>query len=880
MKLHFALTYLAETDQYLRLRIYNPDGRDLVYDMLPQQDRLAVSVDYFGKEIDYCFEVADRSGAVIRTDERRMLALQTAISECDIRDCWNEKSFPENFLSNKNLIIAKNKKRFRKNRWLKKNTHIFRLAAPLYRDDQSIVLLGDTEELGHWELHAAKVMQEVAPGIWELALTLPAGRTVKYRYGVRIESTAETIIEEGRNRQTAPAIDQMLVIQNDHRLQLNNNLFFRGAGVAVPVFSLRSADSFGVGDFLDLKLLADWASETGQRLIQILPINDTTTDYTWSDSYPYAAISVHALHPIYLRVDALSQPLPPESLGKYHQTQERLQHLPEVNYPEVIQEKLKFAREVFEQHRQKILRDRSFKSFFKQNEGWLKPYAVFCVMRDKYRTPDFSRWKSHRKYLAGKAESLFSENHKEYPAIMFHCWLQYELHLQLSDAVAYLHEKGIMLKGDLPIGIFRNSVDAWQYPHLFDTDYQTGAPPDAFSEIGQNWGFPTYRWEVMKKDDYAWWQSRFEVMDRYFDAIRIDHILGFFRIWKMPWDAMHGVLGHFDPAIGFSKEELISAVGISEPDRLTRPCLTKEIIQAAFDDDGSALQRYFNPETDGSYRLKPEIETQRKIISSPLVSSEADVHTLLKLSSEVLLIRTEESGQVQYHPRINLYQTECYKALTDEEKRGWYDLYQYYFYGRQNNLWKDTALERLRGVTAKTGMLVCGEDLGMVPAVVQEVMTELGVAALKVQRMPPPGEGEFYEPSHAGYLNVLTTSTHDTSTLRGWWEEDRGVAERFFHEQIHQMGTAPKRLHPLLAEIIISQNLYTDAMLAIFPLQDYLATRLKYHDMLQPSEERINIPSVYPHPWKYRMPITLEELLADADLTDLLRNMIQNSGRA
>ena len=146
----------------------------------------------------------------------------------------------------------------------------------------------------------------------------------------------------------------------------------------------------------------------------------------------------------------------------------------------------------------------------------------------------------------------------DYPHISIYYFIQFHLHLQLLEATNYARANGVVLKGDIPIGISRNSVEAWTEPHYFNLNGQAGAPPDDFSVNGQNWGFPTYNWEVMEQDDYSWWMKRFRKMSEYFDAYRIDHILGFFRIWEIPMHAVHGLLGQFVPSLPMSREEIES----------------------------------------------------------------------------------------------------------------------------------------------------------------------------------------------------------------------------------------------------------------------------------------------------------------------------------
>ena len=301
---------------------------------------------------------------------------------------------------------------------------------------------------------------------------------------------------------------------------------FRGAGVAVPVFSLRSEGDFGIGEFSDLRRLVDWAADCGMCIIQLLPINDTTRSGQWGDSYPYSPISSFALHPLYLNL--LKAGL--EENEECRKERLALNALPEIDYPEVFRAKMKYAHLTFREKGSEDLKSSRYKEFHKKNTFWLKEYSQFCARRD------------------GTSEE-------------FYLWLQFHLDAQLSEVVTYAHGKGVYLKGDLPIGVGGDGVDAHFHPELFNLDSSAGAPPDYFSADGQNWGFPTYNWQEMAKDDYAWWKARLGKMAEYFDAYRIDHILGFFRIWEIPASEKSGKEGHFNPAIPYSREG-IAAMGL------------------------------------------------------------------------------------------------------------------------------------------------------------------------------------------------------------------------------------------------------------------------------------------------------------------------------
>ena len=448
-------------------------------------------------------------------------------------------------------------------------------------------------------------------------------------------------------------------------------------GVAVPLFSLRSESSCGIGEFLDLKKLADWCVATGLKMIQILPINDTTTDGGWGDSYPYKSISTKALHPIYLNLERVGELKDRKDQKRFQELKKELNAKEYVNYPEVFKTKMWYLQKIYE--------------------------------RKRGRKPDF------------------------YGFLQMHC------EGQLSEAVAYLHERGIMLKGDLPIGVNRESDDVKRQPHLFNLDMETGAPPDGFAPQGQNWGFPTYNWAAMEADGFQWWKDRVEWFKQYFDALRIDHILGFFRIWEIPKGSPDASYGHYSP---------------EDP-----------------------------------------------------------------------------------------------------------------------KLWEIEGRKRLKQIFGDKSLLICGEDLGMVAPCVPGVMRELGILSLEVQRMPKQGGRPFSDPRENPYLSVDTTGTHDMPTIRGWWEQDRALSARYYHEMLHHTDNPPYFCEPWVCEEIVEQHLNSSSQWVILPIQDYIAMDGDFR-WDNTHGEQINDPADPHWKWKYRMHQSVESLLENENLNQKLKELV------
>lgn len=882
MKLYFNVGYSTKVGERLQLAISEEGAVSQVHPMFYAENGLwKCEVDYFSKSISYQYQLLNDRGTILREEfVPHLLNFPHNYKEFVIFDQWNNKNFPENYLNNKILHNKLNTFRPERISVLKKHTHLFRIEAPIYNPNWGVVLFGSTASLGNWNYEKAIHLSQTDFGIWETSVEIYENEFIQYKYCLYDKQTGKIVdVEAGENRFVVPNNSKdTLQIVSDHYFKFKLYQMYHDAGVAVPIFSLRTDDGFGVGEFSDLKKLADWTNEANLGIIQILPINDTTANYTWTDSYPYAAVSVYALHPQYISLENLDFPLPEDNIEEYKSEKAALNSLELIDYEKMIASKWKYLKAVFNKDKDKIYKDRNFKKFIKDNESWLVPYAAFCVLRDKYKTPNFNEWKTHKKYIPGKIASFFTAKSKDYDASMLHAWGQYQLHKQLKDAVDYMHGLGISIKGDLPIGIYRHSVEAWTEPELFGMDFQAGAPPDQFTDLGQNWEFPTYNWEAMKADDYSWWKNRFKALEQYFDAMRIDHILGFFRIWRMPVSATQGILGYFYPAVPVTLEEFGSWHIPFNFDRYCKPFINDQILWKYFGENTDMAFEFISNNHDGTYSFKEEFNTQRKLSDFFKKNPRGPIEEkLISLCANVLFLIEERNGQVVYHPRFNVYQTDSYQYLSDWEKKAIYDLYHDYFFKRQDALWYEKAMEKLPVILNATKMLICGEDLGLVPDCVPVVMDELAIVALKVQRMPSDNI-PFYNPKNAGYLNVVTASSHDSSTLRQWWKENPALTQRYFNEQLIQFGPAPEDLDPHLAEIIMKQHLYNDAMLAIFPIQEFLATDKELLN-IEMDNERINNPAVFPHYWRYRMHLKLEDLKQRADFNEKISDWVKDSGR-
>ena len=846
---------------------------------------VTIDVDSLPEELLYAYVIKHDNGSVRREwGPKHSLCFTPGIDACEVFDRWQDQPWDKPFYSSAIVDCINN----RQVRNLPVNpvvgTLTLRVAAPMVGPDECLAVCGSIKALGSWRPTHALLMSDARFPEWSVNISL---RDIKekfdYKFLIINKETREVVAWEGRDNRVFDIVperkDEALVVAG---MRFVNPLKpWRAAGVAIPVFSLRSNDDFGVGDFMDLMPFVDWAASTGQKFVQILPINDTTMTHTWTDSYPYNANSTFALHPMYLRLEEMGLLHDSARMDYYNTLRNELNALPEVDYERVNNAKREYTRELFAQDGAEVMARPDFKEFVEKNSDWLKPYAAFCVLRDKYGTADMAAWDEYAVYTPKKLDKIVKQHSADINFVYFQ---QYFLDKQMRKVRDYAHSKGVAIKGDIPIGISRNSVDAWTSPQLFNLNSQAGAPPDDFSVLGQNWGFPTYNWEEMNKDGFAWWKARFRKMAEYFDAYRIDHVLGFFRIWQIPMDAIHGLLGVFNPALPFSPDELRNSYDFwLDVDKQTTPYIMDWFLGDFFGGHTDEVRhRFLNHIGDGRYKLKDEFNTQRKIADffATQEKTEANIQMcngLLGLVDNVLFVEDPyEKGK--YHPRIAAQFTYIYRSLTGYEKWSFDRLYNDFYYHRHNDFWYGKAMWKLPALTDATDMLVCAEDLGMIPDCVPAVMSALEILALEIQRMPKDPKAKFGNTWHYPYYSVCTTSTHDMGGIRQWWEEDRAATEEFFHTMLGEWGDAPYFAEPWVCERIVDHHLKSPSMLCILPLQDWMAIdgNIRRED---PREEQINVPANSRHYWRYRMHLTIEQLAAAAEFNDKVRKLISWADR-
>jgi 4-alpha-glucanotransferase len=413
------------------------------------------------------------------------------------------------------------------------------------------------------------------------------------------------------------------------------------AGVLAPLFSIYSENSLGIGDFEDIKLLVDWCKGCGISIIQLLPMNETGPT-----SCPYDSISSFALEPMYASIKR-------QRASVRRQAKERKSH---VDYW-IKEEKRKMLWDIVVSEKN-TASNSEFQKFCEENVYWLDDFSLYKALKDYHGGAPWYEWKEGYKNRDQHMLEEFANEHEK--EISFQKGAQWILFKQFKAAKDYANSKGVSIKGDLPILVSRDSADVWAHPDFFKLEYAAGAPPDMYCAKGQRWGMPTYRWEDIESDDFAYIKEKLKFAENFYDILRIDHIVGLFRIWSIPYN---------------------------EPM------------------DNKGLNGFFDP--------------------------------------------------------------------NDE------------------NRWGEQGKKLLSILQKNTDMILCGEDLGVIPNVCRETLKEMRIPGNDVQRWVKDWAvaHDFLEPENYRKLSVAMLSTHDTTNWSGWWENEAGtVDEDLFIRKCSERG--------------------------------------------------------------------------------------------
>ncbi len=896
MEIVFSINYRAEWGQRLcisgsSVELGNWDEALALELTATSDDRWEgrVTVDGRRKDIAYYYLVRDAEGRLVHKEWKRMhhLVLDHSYKRVLMDDRWIDRPKNAPFYSSAFYdVFFRHEGRMDRAPKSKKEgvKVVMQLYAPCVHPDDKIYMTGNALALGEWSVQDARVMHHLGQGEWSVTLEkdeLPP--TLEYKFFIRGRDDFSDIRwEEGANRiyrfESAEAYGAVYLAGLCFR---EGDYMPRYAGTVIPLFGLRSENDWGIGDFGALHQMVDWAAATRQHMLQLLPINDTTYTRTIRDSYPYNIVSVMALHPIYIHIDALPR-LKDEAL--WNELIRRAQELSvreQTDYPAVLALKEEYLHALYRQEGAAVMRKKAFRQFVSSSADWLDSYVAYCYLRDKYDGLPLHLW---QEYTWDRAQIERLAAAPELKSEMnYYRFVQFLLHEQLQAVTLYAEHKGILLKGDIPIGVSSHSAEVWLEPALFDTEHTAGAPPDQFAEEGQNWGFPIYRWDVMSRNGFAWWRKRFEGMAAYFKAFRIDHILGFFRIWEVPTKQVSGLLGHFNPALPLTEKEIKEYGFPFDRQFCTLPLIHTDDLQRVFGRyAGEVLVGYLRPFGVNYFTLDLKCFYQTDILAldpDSVPGGNDTIAGLMRVATEVcFVIDPEKPGS--FHPRISFERTLRYSHLNIEEKRVWQRMSEDYFYKRNDALWKETALSHLIPLLSSTDMLVCAEDLGMIPPAVPEVMEQLQLLSLVLERTPKNLGQDFADMERQPYCSVCTTSTHDMPPMRLWWQQNEALRQRYYTQVLGEEGSAPEVCTPDLARRILMRHLKAASMLAIFPLSDWMALSVDLQRMVPPESEQINHPEDSHHYWCYRMPMTVEALTADCkELNEAISALIRASGR-
>ncbi|MBR5647095.1 MAG: 4-alpha-glucanotransferase [Treponema sp.] len=683
--------------------------------------------------------------------------------------------------------------------------------------------------------------------------------------------------------------------------------FKKLTGVAVPLGALYTKENPVIGEFADLVPFAKVCKEAGLGIIQLLPVNDTGTQ-----SSPYSGLSAFALHPIYIRIkdipgfDDLYK-----SDAKFKKAYDDFiaanAYTLRYDYDSILNTKTSLLMKLYDSSQvgKSGTPDEALESWIKSN-SWIKTYAVYKNLKWNYMQASWKSWHEDDKEITAEQitkrwnTKAFKKEH------LFYAWCQMLAAGQFEAAVAEVHKMGLLLKGDMPILMNEDSCDAWAYPEFFNHDLRAGSPSDGENPAGQNWGFPTYNWKNLKAQDYSWWKQRLKTASRYYDAYRLDHILGFFRIWAIPSTDCNALTGHTEPYASFKIDDLYE-LGFDD-DRirwLSRPHIPTSAVEditwnreVAHKILETCCTQIENEELwlfDNSIKGNAQLA---KLNLTAFVDEPAQEKIRQKLSEYWSNRTLLEVSKNKFIPLWTYNQSTSWQSLNVTEKTALEELFTQL--GKKNtSLWKKQADEIFNAITSGLKMIPCGEDLGVGISCVPETMKKHNILGLRVVRWCREWseEGQPYVPfKNYEPLSVTTTSVHDSSTIREWWETEKQSAEAFikanpaafglkedaegplFDKPENEISQGAKTLaqqefSPELAQTILKVSSTSASQWFIPPLQDFLYMEKSFW-LPKASDERINIPgTVTKFNWTYRMPCAVEELAKDDELIQKITSL-------
>jgi len=648
----------------------------------------------------------------------------------------------------------------------------------------------------------------------------------------------------------------------------------RRTGIVVALSALRSGGSPAAGEFPDLLALGELARSWGFDLIQLLPVNDTG-----GMSSPYTALSAFALHPLYIRAEDLPEVRAKPSLAdKFRALSLEHAEAPRFDYGRYSSAKLALLEEVFRASVGKsdaaswISGLEGFVAWQAAN-GWVLGYSVFSELKRRYGGLPWWSWREDRDPSRERVEALWRDP-VHAAGTRFFAWLQFRAEAQFRAAAEGLAKLGVGILGDIPILIGKDSAEVWAERGLFGLGLSAGSPPDAENPLGQNWGFPVYDWEALAREDFRFWRDRLTVASRFYSAYRIDHVLGFFRIWTLGERERSGYLGRFAPTLGIEVGEL-EALGFDPPRRrwLSRPHLPFWRLLEAAGNDAALL----HPAME---RLFDRIGAEDLYLFKDGISGELDIEAALEGGSrrlcDFILSAWRDRALLEYEkgrfvPTWNWRGTTAWASLSEGERRGLEELFAAKR-STSERIWDEGGRRILGELLSSSDMLPTAEDLGGIPPYVPRALADLGILGLRVFRWTRRWEVEgqpIVAPAEWPETSVACPSVHDSSALRDWWEReaDRPLFWSWAARALgRDLGEAPPRLGSADARLLLEAVARVNSRFAVYPIQDLLAMSPTWSGG-DPHEERVNVPGTdNAWNWGYRLPTRLEGLSEDVEL--------------
>ena len=657
------------------------------------------------------------------------------------------------------------------------------------------------------------------------------------------------------------------------------NMNQRLIGTVIPVGALRSKENSGVGEFLDLPEFGELCKNMGIKLIQLLPVNDTG----YQDS-PYFALTAFALHPLYLRISelpelkALDSGAAKDFEAKIAAIRGQFEDEKRFPYLKILRAKIGLLREIYSLSSKQIIESAKgnspFAAWIKAN-AWVKEYAVFRRLKEINEEKSWKDWTEHKTPVKSEIEALWNDP-KLQEVHLFWVWVQEALDRQFSQAAKSLNDMGLILKGDLPILINEDSCDVWAHPEIFNLELSAGAPPDMYDAKGQNWGFPTFNWQAQEKDNFSWWKARLKTAEKYYSAYRIDHVLGFFRIWSSSRNdvSSSSVLGRYIPYASISQKDL-EKLGFDK-DRIrwmSLPHLSTSDVWEALKADWHGPEEELPHAAGRIFTLAldrighEELWLFKDSIKGSKDIEILDIHPKAKEFLEKewgnrLFLEYEEGNFVSTWFYMD---TRAYNSLSVEEKERLSEL----LIKKQNEsekIWEKEGKKLLSVLVSSSSMMPCAEDLGAVPLCVPKVLGELGIKGLRVVRWFREWDkiGQPYVPfEEYPELTICTPAVHDSSTLREWW--DREVDQEHFTSFLG-LPSLPRVYNPGTAKVILFKIAGAVSRYRVFQFQDLLHLSNRWYSS-DPAEERVNVPGTLSEfNWTWRMPASVENIAKDEDL--------------